>query len=327
MVEKIVKALIVSIFISFIFLVTFSHVYTVEDTENKKVYQTVSFKELTVEEVLKKTNLTVRKEDAVFPSIGTSLDAGKITIVRSRPIEVTIDKEKRVYYTTKIQVSEFLKEIGINLGKKDYISIPLDSELNTNTLVIKRYIEKEKVAKQSIPYKVSYIKDPMVALGMVYLRQAGENGEKELHYKQIYFGGTLLKEMFSYEKIVKMPVTETYVEGTATPPKNYIKSFEVIATAYSPTYAETDSNPWMTASGLRSGFGVIAVDPSVIPMGTLLYVEGYGYAVAGDTGGAIKGNKIDVFFYYPYEANHWGVRRVRVYILDGKWKFQGKLNY
>ena len=56
---------------------------------------------------------------------------------------------------------------------------------------------------------------------------------------------------------------------------------------------------------------VIAVDPSVIPLGTKVYVEGYGYAVAADTGGAIKGYKIDVFFPSKSEAYRWGVRKVK----------------
>lgn len=327
MVEKIVKTLIIVIFLVFAFLVSFGHVYTVEDTGNNKVYQVLSFKELTTKDVLAKADVSIRPEDVVEPDLSEPIDSGNVTVLRSRPIEVIIDKQSKTYYTTKVVVSDFLDSIGVKLGERDYINVPVDSELNTNKIVIKRYLEKEKIVKEQIPYKTVYVNDNMVAKGMTYLKQTGANGIKEIHYKEIYFGGDKVKEEFAYEKITKMPITQTYVVGTASPPKKYVKSFEVIATAYSPSYSETDSNPWMTASGLRSGFGVVAVDPSVIPMGTLLYVEGYGYAVAGDTGGAIKGNRIDVFFYYPYEANRWGVRRVRVYILDGKWKFQGKLNY
>lgn len=61
---------------------------------------------------------------------------------------------------------------------------------------------------------------------------------------------------------------------------------------------------------------VIAVDPKVIPLGTKVYVEGYGYAVAGDTGSAIKGNKIDVFFSSKSEAYKWGRKSVKVKILE-----------
>jgi 3D (Asp-Asp-Asp) domain-containing protein len=67
---------------------------------------------------------------------------------------------------------------------------------------------------------------------------------------------------------------------------------------------------------MKSGQGVVAVDPKVIPLGSKLYVEGYGYAIAGDTGGAIKGNRIDVFFYSSGETAQWGRRWVRVFVLS-----------
>ena len=57
---------------------------------------------------------------------------------------------------------------------------------------------------------------------------------------------------------------------------------------------------------------VISVDPSVIPLGSKVYVEGYGYAIAGDTGGAIQGNKIDIFIPNKQDAINWGVKEVNV---------------
>ena len=85
------------------------------------------------------------------------------------------------------------------------------------------------------------------------------------------------------------------------------------ATAYSPQEPGlTDT----TASGLKAQHGVVAVDPSVIPLGTRLFVEGYGYAIAADTGGAIKGNRIDLCFDTLAEVNAYGWRTVRVEILD-----------
>ena len=58
------------------------------------------------------------------------------------------------------------------------------------------------------------------------------------------------------------------------------------------------------------------MDPSVIPLGSKVGVEGYGYAIAGDTGGAIKGNKIDVLFSSKSEAYAWGRKKVRIKILN-----------
>lgn len=76
----------------------------------------------------------------------------------------------------------------------------------------------------------------------------------------------------------------------------------------------------VTATGIscvRKPFGLstIAVDPDVIPFNSAVYVEGYGYAIAADCGGAIKGNKIDVYFDSESECSNWGVRNVTVTIL------------
>ena len=70
------------------------------------------------------------------------------------------------------------------------------------------------------------------------------------------------------------------------------------------------SLPGRTASGLPVGHGIVAVDPSVIPLGTRLYVPGYGEAVAADTGGAVRGAMIDLWFPTTAQARAWGLRTV-----------------
>ena len=94
----------------------------------------------------------------------------------------------------------------------------------------------------------------------------------------------------------------------------------VTATAYTDAECgKSASESWYgkTATGVKTGYGVVAVDPGVIPMGSLLFIEGYGYAVAADVGGAIKGHHIDVWVKTAKEANiWWGKRRnVKVWIL------------
>ena len=100
------------------------------------------------------------------------------------------------------------------------------------------------------------------------------------------------------------------------------------ATAYTADYASTGKKPGdkyygVTASGTRVRPGVVAVDRNVIPLGTKLYIQSttngradYGYAVAEDTGGAIKGNKIDLYFETSKEVKSFGSRTVHVYVLE-----------
>jgi 3D (Asp-Asp-Asp) domain-containing protein len=71
----------------------------------------------------------------------------------------------------------------------------------------------------------------------------------------------------------------------------------------------------ITASGVRAGFGIIAVDPSVIPLGTKVFIPGYGRAVAGDTGGAIQGHRVDLGFDSESAAIQFGRRPVTIYVL------------
>ncbi|KYG57714.1 LysM peptidoglycan-binding domain-containing protein [Planococcus maritimus] len=95
------------------------------------------------------------------------------------------------------------------------------------------------------------------------------------------------------------------------------KEMTVSATAYT-AYCAGCSGITRTGIDLRSNPNqkVIAVDPSVIPLGSKVWVEGYGTAIAGDTGGAIKGNKIDVFIPTQSEALKWGRKNITIKILD-----------
>lgn len=122
----------------------------------------------------------------------------------------------------------------------------------------------------------------------------------------------------------------SYLRDSSVPPTEYEKVIQVKATAYclcKKCCGKSPENPryGYTASGIRivpgTGMKVIAVDTSVVPLGTNVYVEGlygagnYGYAVAGDTGSAIKNNKIDLYMDTHSQALAWGVKTVNLYIL------------
>ena len=88
------------------------------------------------------------------------------------------------------------------------------------------------------------------------------------------------------------------------------------ASAYDPSPRTIPGTTGRTAMGLRAGYGHVAVDPRVIRLGTMVFVEGYGFAIASDTGGAIKGNRIDLCFNTRSEALRFGRRTVRVHVLS-----------
>ena len=110
--------------------------------------------------------------------------------------------------------------------------------------------------------------------------------------------------------------TNTAVASSAAP-SNAAKTLTVEATAYT-AYCNGCSGVTANGTNLRANpnLKVIAVDPSVIPLGTKVWVEGYGEAIAADTGGAIKGNKIDVFIPTEEDAYSWGRRTVTIKILN-----------
>ncbi|GIW65553.1 MAG: hypothetical protein KatS3mg094_072 [Candidatus Parcubacteria bacterium] len=138
------------------------------------------------------------------------------------------------------------------------------------------------------------------------LRQEIEEKEKELKEKQLM-----------YEKVKKD--LEEIIENSQ---KNieYLKTLEVVATAYTSGPESTGKMPGrkdygITYSGLPALKGTVAVDPEIIPLGTVLEIPDYGYAIALDTGSAVKGNKIDVYFDNVDEAIKWGVKKLKVRIL------------
>ncbi|WP_251425248.1 3D domain-containing protein [Veillonella agrestimuris] len=122
-------------------------------------------------------------------------------------------------------------------------------------------------------------------------------------------GPATMKALEKYETTYTEAMTTKDRSGV---PKKYVKVMTMHASAYS---SQDPGNGNYTATGARLKKGIVAVDPNVIPLGTRLYIEGYGYAVAEDVGGAIKGTRIDLAFEKRSEALHFGRQTVKVYIL------------
>ncbi|MDR3348616.1 MAG: peptidoglycan-binding protein [Acidaminococcales bacterium] len=139
------------------------------------------------------------------------------------------------------------------------------------------------------------------------------------------FGPETRQAVMSFQKLAGLPedgvITKSVMGQIVkrakrimnTPPSRYKRVLTMEATAY------TSDDPGCglyTAGGNRLRRGLVAVDPRFIPLGTRLFVAGYGYAVADDTGGAIKGSRIDLAYESRPDALKFGRRMVTVYILD-----------
>lgn len=182
-----------------------------------------------------------------------------------------------------------------------------------------RFKEELGSVTESIHKKTIYQDDPELETGEERTVSDGKDGIKTSIVKITYYDGKQYsKEVLSTE--VTPPKDKTILRGTKIVWRNldttdgqirYWKKLRVWATHYDSTCLGCDQ--W-TAIGMRAGFGVIAVDPKVIPLKSKVYVPEYGMAIAGDTGGAIKGNIIDLGF-DDARTSGWKARFVDIYLL------------
>lgn len=171
-----------------------------------------------------------------------------------------------------------------------------------------------KTEVKVIPYTVTYQFDRSLGPGRMEKTRNGIDGSITKTFQYAQRDGKLVEpKLISTEKLEMKPAIINIGEaGWETTRGSYerVKVMTMKSTGYT-----RFENTNRTAIGLPAKFGVVAVDRRVIKLGTRLYVEGYGYAIAGDTGGAIKGNRIDLCFDEYNQAIRWGRRDVRVHIL------------
>lgn len=179
--------------------------------------------------------------------------------------------------------------------------------------------KKEITLKTSLPFDTLYENDPEMEKGLEKTLVEGQNGTlSQTFLLEIYNGNEVNRELIN--ETVTPPQHKVIAEGTKIIFRNldtpfgtltYSEKMQVYATPYT---AISAGGSGYTATGTLARYGTIAVDPTVIPLGTKLYIPGYGLGTAEDTGGAIKGNMIDLF----YDSNHgwWNSSYVEIYILS-----------
>lgn len=225
-------------------------------------------------------------------------------------------------------VKETLVSLGIDVDEDDKVLPGLYDKV-TNDMVIEIIkVEKQTISEKSeIPYKVVKKYNENTDIGVTKIINNGVSGLRCATKEVVYENGKLVNETLIQEQVIKEPVNKVIETGTkdyfiSSRGKTSFKSSLVMtASAYDLSFESCGKRPGdkyygITASGTKARPGVVAVDPSVIPLGTKLYIKGYGFAIAEDKGGAIKGNRIDLFMENRNDALNYGMQKAKVYILE-----------
>lgn len=285
--------------------------------------KTVFTYEKTVGDFLEKEGIILKNKDLVSPSLDKVIDKDmKIVISSPKSYHIKDGKKTLIAEASGYTVADVLDNLDIKLNKLDRVSLPLD-EIAKDGMEIKidRVVVENIENKIEIPFETESRENKDMFEGEKKVITKGEVGQKTESLKNTYVNGVLETTEVLKSEITKDPVKEVVEVGTkkgtvAPNGKNAKRVIVMQATAYDPTAGSK------TAMGTRARVGAVAVDPKVIPLGSKLYIESmdgfasYGYATAEDTGGAIKGNRIDLFYNSNAEANRFGRRNVKVYVLD-----------
>lgn len=330
-------ALIASVLLSFFILFVClekikKDVYVEVDGKTTKI-STSSSK---VKDVLESADIKVGQWDKVVPGLDSLVKKDMIiTIKRAVPITLRYDGKIENLYTAEDTVSDILKSKGILLNEKDKVVPTLASNIIEGLdIKITRIKEETIVSTEQIPFKTVKRNDDNLAKGTVKVLQEGAEGEKDVITKVVYEDGKEVSRIKVGEKIKRSPINKLVAVGTLSwfiPYRGadrvyYTRKLVMKATSYTADYASTGKSPGDPGYGVTrtgtivrrdpNGYSTVAVDPKVIPLGTRLYVEGYGFAIAEDTGGAVKGKIIDLYFNPgTSEYRRWSTRYVNVYVI------------
>jgi len=308
----------------------------------------------TVGEFFREESLTFSKHDEIsHTNIEILRDNIEIEVEKAFPVAVKDGKEEKELWTTGGTVNELLEANDISVKKKDKVKPGLDKQVKKDMEVsIVQIKTDEEEVEESIPFETEEEDDDSLEKGETRTVTEGKEGTLRKTFEITYENGKEANREVVDEEVIEEEQNEVIAIGTkevaveevtsndktktatkknnerpssksenkssSSPEPSSSKVLTMEATAYGPDCAGC-SGVSATGMNLKSSPTpkVIAVDPSVIPLGSRVWVEGYGEAIAGDTGGAINGNKIDVLFPTEAEAaSNWGRRTVQVKILD-----------
>ncbi|BBH23359.1 hypothetical protein Back11_47040 [Paenibacillus baekrokdamisoli] len=350
-VRLIVLSAMISIAMTFMFLVLLygtadKHVSVVVNGQET----IVSTKQWVLQRLLDEQAITIGTYDKVSMPLNAGVkDGDRITIDKAVPLIVKADGKERTLYTTERTVQAAIDQANISIRSQDKVTPSLSTAVEPDMKISVTRIDK-KYSENSfkVPFSIVKKEDPELAKGKQKLVQTGKEGTVIKRFESVFADGVLVSQTLvtkltqssSVDQVVavgtkkeelkltvlsaKTPsITTLTKRGISFKAKKIIKNFTL--TAYSAGVESTGKGKkhpqyGITASGARVQEGrTIAVDPRVIPIGWWVYIEGIGFRRAEDTGGAIKGNKIDVYFDSESYVDQFGLKRgYTVYVLGPK---------
>ncbi|PGZ94444.1 hypothetical protein COE51_22435 [Bacillus pseudomycoides] len=293
------------------------------DGKEKQVQSTAK----TVKDLLAEEHIEISEHDKVYPSLHTYLENNqKVMVQKAFPVTLHVGGQEQQVWSTSTTVADFLKERQVSLSEMDKIEPALQEVMQQNMKV--KVIRVEKVSdavEEPIPFIEVRQEDSSLLKGTEKVIQEGIEGKKKKIFEVVKEDGNEVSRNLQKEEVVQEVKNRIVAVGTKNEEEHIsgdeegvaVGEFYVQATAYSPYCGGCEG---VSAGGYNykanPNMKLIAVDPSIIPLGTRVWVEGYGYAVAGDTGGAIKGNRIDVLMPTESEASSWGRKQVKIKVLQ-----------
>lgn len=279
--------------------------------------------------VLDEAHIYLGEGDSVSPSLDTEISEGmKIEITRAFVVLLKTKDGLREIRTTALPVAQVLANAGIELNEEDKVTPSREEIVQKGDRIKIVKVTSEIITRQvTLKPGVEYQNDKNLDSGKQKVVREGKDGLSERKIKIVYEDGREKKRFNMGDNIIKKQINRIIAVGirpvirvleTSRGTYRYKDMRVMEATAYSPgpescgKYAKYG----VTYTGKKAGFGLVAVDPKVIPLRSKLYIEGYGYAEAADIGAAIKGNRIDLCYDTYREAIMFGRKKIKVYILS-----------
>ncbi len=263
----------------------------------------------TLGEALRQAGLIVYLGDYVSPDLGTPVTPGwQVYIRRSTPASIIVDGRTIQTRTRSNTVADLLLQEGIELKNLDYAEPKPDKRVTDGMRVqVFRVREDILTESESIPYETVWQADPTLEIDERKTVQVGVAGVKKRQIRTRYENGREVRRALDREWIDAAPITQLISYGTKIVKRDltlpdgsvvkYWRKIPLLATSYTAATsgkARTHPEFGKTFLGWQAGTGIVAVDPRVINLRANLFIPGYGMAQAGDTGGRIKGRRIDL---------------------------------